>query len=480
MARKKARTINPTPAGQKGVKTLFAQTECKLKIPPGHPGRKIPETKEEKSFFINLESGNAMDIEVFEALQKVKQVRSVLYRDDLRVVECICTTKEERDHLVGSDIPIQNKQPIRPLKPRHLVPRLLYIRLANLSVDVDESEVRQAIINHWSQYGDVIDAAPHKVKGTNWVTRRWDLLLTIEKTAQKLEAPVAFDLLGRNIVAAWPGSPPSCLACQSAGHQAKKCPSRKSKAGDAFDPERQSMSHPSYAETTKTGSDSSPVPQSQPQTSESARSGNADVKQKSTPGSTSQSGQGAKSGVYASIHNPSAQKTAAPGSDVAAVTETSEIGITEIEEDTRSLSPISQLASEVGRPSTPVSQISQSTAEQTTQRSEAGKRVMRYDAEKDMRDRLPTDVRIFLEAQKWCIICSFDHPEKECPERWKEPDADDVQNMVNWVRSYMEEHKKKNKRTTRSGSNRASSSTPTPMPVDSYAPQTRSTKKNKK
>jgi len=177
MARKKARIINPTPAGQKGVKTPFAQTECKLKIPPGHPGRKIPETKEEKSFFINLESGNATDIEVFEALQKVKQVRSVLYRDDLRVVECICTTKEERDHLVGSDIPIQNKQPIRPLKPRHLVPRLLYIRLANLSVDVEEAEVRQAILDHWSQYGDV-DAAPHKVKGTNWITRRWDLLLT--------------------------------------------------------------------------------------------------------------------------------------------------------------------------------------------------------------------------------------------------------------------------------------------------------------
>src|SRR5437016_8838827 len=410
--RKKARIINPTPTGQKGVKTPFAQMECKLKILPGHPGRKIPETKEEKSFFINLESGNATDIEVFEALQKVKQVRSVLYRDDLRVVECICTTKEERDHLVGSDIPIQNKQPIRPLKPRHLVPRLLYIRLANLSVDVDESEVRQAIIDHWSQYGDVIDAAPHKVKGTNWVTRRWDLLLTIEKMAQKLEAPVAFDLLGRNIVAAWPGSPPSCLACQSAGHQAKKCPSRKSKAGDAFDPERKSMSHPGNAETTKSGPNSSPVPQTQPKTSGSAKSGDADVQQKSTPGSTSKSGQETKSGVYVSIHNPSAQKTAAPSSEVAAATETSDSEM-------------------VGCPSTPISQITQSTAEQTTPRSEAGKRVMRFDAEKDMRDRLPTDVRIFLEAQKWCIICSFDHPEKECPERWKEPDADDVQNMVN-------------------------------------------------
>src|SRR5438128_46740 len=377
MASKKARTINPTPAGQKGVKTPFAQTECKLKIPPGHPGRKIPETKEEKSFFINLESGNATDIEVFEALQKVKQVRSVLYRDDLRVVECICTTMEERDHLVGSDIPIQNKQLIRPLKPRHLVLRLLYICLANLSVDVDEAEVRQAILNHWSQYGDVVDAAPHKVKGTNWITRCWDLLLTIEKTAQKLEAPVAFNLLGRNIVAAWPGSPPSCLACQSAGHQAKKCPSRKSKAGDAFNPEHRSMSHPSYAETTKSGLDSSPIPQTQPKTSESAKLGNTDDQSTISPGSTSKSVQDTKSGVYASIHNPSSQKTAAPSSDAAAVIET--------------------LQSEmVGHPSTPISQITQSTAEQTTPRSEAGKRMIRFDAERYMREELSPDVFIFI------------------------------------------------------------------------------------
>src|SRR5438128_1433949 len=466
MARKKARTINPTPAGQKGVKTPFVQMECKLKIPPGHPGRKIPETKEEKSFFINLESGNATDIEIFEALQKVKQVRSVLYRDDLRVVECICTTKEERDHLVGSDIPIQNKQPIRPLKPRHLVPRLLYIRLANLSVDVDESEVRQAIINHWSQYGDVIDAAPHKVKGTNWVTRRWDLLLTIEKTAQKLEAPVAFDLLGRNIVAAWPGSPPSCLACQSAGHQAKKCPSRKSKAGDAFDPERQSMSHPSYADATKSGPDSSPVPQIQPKSSELAKSGNTEDQSTSSPGSTSKSVQDTQSGVYESIHNPSTQKTAAPGSEVAAAEETSET-TTEIEEDTR--------------PSTPISQIIRSPAEQTTPRSEAGKRVSRFDAEKAMRQLLPSDVIIYLYASYQCVVCGGeDHVGQACDYRWSELESDQAERVTSNIREVMRLQKERLKKTRSTRSQRSSSSTSTPMSMDSQAPETRSSKKTRK
>src|SRR5438128_1563325 len=460
MARKKARTTNPPPAEQKGVKTPFAQMECTLKILPGHPGRKIPETKEESSFFINLESGNATDYEVFEALQKIKQIRSVLYRDDLRVVECICISKEERDRLVRSEIPIQDKQPVRPQLPRHLVPRLLYIRLANLSVVAEEAEIRQAIIKHWSHYGDVVDAAPHKVKGTNWNTRRWDLLLSIEKNAQKLEAPVAFDLLGRKIVAAWPGSPPSCLACQSAGHQAKKCPSRKSKAGDAFDPERRSMSHPGNAEATKSGPDSSPVPQIQPKTSGSAESGDVNVQQKSTPGSTSKSGQDTKSGVYASIHNPLSQKTAAPVSEVAAETKTSE-------------------SETVERPSTPDSQPILLTAEQTTPLSESGKRMLRYDAERRMREELPPAAFLFMESQKWCLICANEHPTKECPDRWREPEEDDIANLITWVRSYMEEHKKK-KKTTRSGSHRASSSTSTPMSVDSYAPQLRSSKKNKK
>src|SRR5438132_430123 len=166
-------------------------------------------------------------------------------------------------------------------------------------------------------------------------------------------------------VAAWPGSPPSCLACQSARHQAKKCPSRKSKAGDAFDPERRSMSHPGNAESTKSGPDSSPIPQTQPKTSGSAESGDANVQQKFTPGSTSKSGQDTKSGVYASIHNPLSQKTAAPASEVAAVTKTSE-------------------SETVERPLTPDSQPILLTAEQTTPLSEAGKRMMRYDAERRM------------------------------------------------------------------------------------------------
>jgi len=466
MARKKVRNTNSTPNEQKGVKTPFAQTECDLKIPSGHPGRKIPATEEENSFFINLESGNATDIEVFTALQRYKQIRTVLYRDDLRVVECICRTKKEREAFLENVIPIPNKEPIKPIKPRHLVPRLLYIRLANLPVDTVESTVGEAIIDYWSKYGDVVDAAPHTIKGTHWNTRRWDLLLAIEQPAQKLEAPVAFNLLGRKIVAAWPGSPPSCLACQSAGHQAKKCPLRKSKAGEAFDPERRSMSHPSYADATKSGPDSSPVPQIQPKSSESAKSGNTEDQSTSSPGSTSKSVQDIKSGVYASIHNPSTQKTAAPGSEVAAAEETSET-TTEIEEDTR--------------PSTPISQIIQSPAEQTTPRSEAGKRVSRFDAEKAMRQLLPSDVIIYLDASYQCVVCGGeDHVGQACDYRWSELESDQAERVTSNIREVMRLQKERLKKTRSTRSQRSSSSTSTPMSMDSQAPETRSSKKTRK
>src|SRR5437899_3402415 len=135
MARKKVRNTNSTPNEQKGVKTPFAQTECDLKIPSGHPGRKIPATEEENSFFINLESGNATDIEVFTALQRYKQIRTVLYRDDLRVVECICRTKKEREAFLENVITIPNKEQLKTIKPSNLMPMLFYIRLSYHPLD---------------------------------------------------------------------------------------------------------------------------------------------------------------------------------------------------------------------------------------------------------------------------------------------------------------------------------------------------------
>jgi hypothetical protein len=137
----------------------------------------------------------------------------------------------------------------------------------------------------------------------------------------------------------------------------------------------------------------------------------------------------------------------------------------------------------VDRPSTPISQLTQSTAEQTTPRSEAGKRVTRFDTERYMRQKLPSDVLVFMEASGWCIICSEDdHSTKACPENGYEQVSEDVDLMIRNIRGYMQEKKKKRNKnkSTRQSSRRAGSSTSTPMATDSYASFPSSTKKNKK
>jgi hypothetical protein len=219
----------------KGVKTpsVFAKTTCVLKMPPAYPNRRIPTTKEKNSFFLDLKATDASDKEVAEALTTMENVCGVSYRDDLRTVEVIFTNINARNDNAKKQIVIEGKKPLFPMLPREQQPNILYVRLANLPYG-EEEDIRREICGHWEEYGEILDVAPHKVYN-KWLTRCWDLLIVIPN-GKKLEAPVAFDILDRPVVAAWPSSPPSCLICNSAGHQAKKCPKKNPKAGGASDP----------------------------------------------------------------------------------------------------------------------------------------------------------------------------------------------------------------------------------------------------
>jgi hypothetical protein len=222
-------------AAVRGVKTpsVFAKTSCTLKFPPTYAHRRIPMPKEKNSFFIDLRVTDADDMEVAVALeQKCKNIIGINYREDLRVIEVVFATEEERNSY--GEIAIDGKKSVYAIV-RKQETVAIYIKMANIPYGVEE-EVKKAIEKHWSQYGKVIDTAPHKVHG-KWATRRWDLLLEVPK-GKKIDAPVAFELLGGPVVSEWPKSPPSCLICKKAGHQAKKCPIKNPKAGGCSDPEK--------------------------------------------------------------------------------------------------------------------------------------------------------------------------------------------------------------------------------------------------
>jgi hypothetical protein len=254
-------------AAVKGVKTpsVFAKTSCKLTMPPGYPHRRLPKPTMENSFFIDLRTTDASDMEVAEALdKKCKNIRGIHYRDDLRIVEVIFATKDERDSNLDA-IVIPNRKPVYPTC-RVDGGKMVYIKMANVPYG-DEEELREAIAKYWAEFGLVIDTAPHKVHG-KWATRRWDIMLSIPEN-EKIEAPVAFELLGASIVAEWPKSPPSCLICKKAGHQAKKCPSKIPKAGGRPNPEKKDQQvtpakigqeKTESEKTSKTGLDEVPLP----------------------------------------------------------------------------------------------------------------------------------------------------------------------------------------------------------------------------
>jgi hypothetical protein len=256
------RARNNNPSKQKsfadavgGVKTasVFAKTTCNLKPPPMYPTRRIPKTKHQFSFFLDLKSTDATDAEVLDVVDKqMNKIKGMHYRFDLSVVELIFANEIDRDANVR-EYAIPNKKPLCPVAPRHMAPQVVYIRMANLPFVPTEQETRTAIDNHWSTFGKVLGLEPHKIQG-KWNTHRWDLLLEVEK-GSVLEAPVAFEILGSPVVAAWPSSPPSCLICLSAGHQAKKCQAKKPKLGDSVDPEKISADPPKATQASKKVSD---------------------------------------------------------------------------------------------------------------------------------------------------------------------------------------------------------------------------------
>src|SRR5438132_1008546 len=239
MARK-ARNINTnksTPVDATVELSPFEETVCMLKTPVAYPSRKIPATKERKSAFIDLDKQEATHADIFQALKQLETISGVKYRRDLRVVEVIFNSEDERNRRVDEMLNTPAQKKVFMNLPRHLVPKVIYVCLANLPLE-GRDEISAAIKTHWSQYGEVMDTAPHTIKGTNWLTHRWDLLIRMPNDNDTLEAPVSFELLNRLIIAAWAGCPPSCLVCLNASHQAKKCPSKKLKAGESFDPEK--------------------------------------------------------------------------------------------------------------------------------------------------------------------------------------------------------------------------------------------------
>src|SRR5437660_9094709 len=123
---------------------------------------------------------------------------------------------------------VEGKKPFVAVLPRHKTNKHILIKVANMPFG-KENELRQALVNHWSTLGTVIDAKPYKFPGRPWLTKRWDILLQLPDGVKKLKAPPVFNLFGYvdTMISSWNGAKKACLHCKTAGHSSTFCPAKK-------------------------------------------------------------------------------------------------------------------------------------------------------------------------------------------------------------------------------------------------------------
>jgi hypothetical protein len=361
--------------------SIFAETVCKLSIPKGYPTRKIPSTEEKCVLFVDLNGHN--EEEVAEAIKGL-DIMGTVYRSDLNTLELVFSTEQERMKALATTTTAKNGREVTLIRPRSECPKLVYVRVANMPFG-DEETLKETLKKHWQQYGLIVDIGVHKQKATGWRTRRWDLLVGLKEGEDLLEAPVAFEIDSRKVVAAWPGSPPSCLACHSAGHQAKKCLQKNPKVGGRPDPEKKDRQ-----EKSKKGKDTEMVLEVLPKPKQ------------------------AKIG----------EKTVS-----ATVSESASKSVEDLQSDLQEAIPTQENAGngenneqmEVERPETPPSQLINKVLDKGTPRSQSGKRMSKGIG-------VPIDYinpafnkgerAAMLEEDEYCGNCGGQHSNEECTEAY--------------------------------------------------------------
>src|SRR5437016_11777959 len=208
----------------------FAElTVCRLQAPKNLAHSRIPNTKEEFSFFVDRKSTNATEEQIILAVN-ISCIEGVNIRDDLCVIEFVCNSSTAVETAINAVFKVDGKQDFVAILPRHKTNKSILIKIANVPFG-GEARMKELLKNHWTQYGQVLDLAPHMFPGKPWLTKRWDVLLQLAEGQKKLSAPPVFvlDSFMDTLVCSWPGSNKACLRCKCAGHSTSSCPAKNPK-----------------------------------------------------------------------------------------------------------------------------------------------------------------------------------------------------------------------------------------------------------
>src|SRR5438128_741171 len=213
------------PVGNPEIRFDWKSTECLLTQRPVLPKRPLPDDcRDTNSLLIDKQATPITDSQIFETFKtsmigvsfRPKRQYLQIFFQDMSTAE---RTLQNGPYQIGS-----HTLPLFPPKGK-LAPRII-IQLGNVPI-LPRSTVEQAIRDTFSPHMTVIEAVPFTIKHTPIMTSRWAMVVEPPRENPDLDGvKVIHKILGKTVLASWPGSLPTCLSCMDQ-HGTKDCPKRQ-------------------------------------------------------------------------------------------------------------------------------------------------------------------------------------------------------------------------------------------------------------
>src|SRR5438128_12298610 len=199
----------------------FHPTECAVNLEQFAAPLHLPPVSSRHSAFVPLPSTYKQDWAGDIVSSLLLSALGFVPRADIYLLEvCFAAAEAQQDFITN---PFVCKHfTAHPLPPAGTPPTYIPIKLVNVPV-LSLVALEQAIHSFWSPHGEVVAIAPHKYKGTPFISNRWDMVLKLS-AGKSLSATPFFDLCGFKVMASWPGSEKACPRCKQAGHDSHTCP----------------------------------------------------------------------------------------------------------------------------------------------------------------------------------------------------------------------------------------------------------------
>ena len=155
----------------------FLPTECAVDLEQFAAPQRLPSTSSFHSAFLPLPSTykQSWAADIVNALPL--SASGFVPRADIFLLEVCFASKEAQQDFINTPFTCKHFT-AHPVPPTGTPPTYIPIKMINVLV-LALIVVEQQLRSFWSQHGEVVAIAPHKYKGTPFLSNRWDLVLKL-------------------------------------------------------------------------------------------------------------------------------------------------------------------------------------------------------------------------------------------------------------------------------------------------------------